>query len=56
VKFKIDENLLVVVKDLLVAHGHDAHTVIEERLAPYWFMWMTLAGGKPLKLVEDAQV
>ena len=26
-KFKIDENLPVEVKDRLVAHGHDAHTV-----------------------------
>jgi len=31
-RFKIDENLPVEVKDLLVASGHDAHTVIEERL------------------------
>jgi len=31
-KFKIDENLPVEVKDRLVAHGHDAHTVHEEGL------------------------
>jgi len=31
-RFKIDENLPVEVKALLVASGHDAHTVIEERL------------------------
>jgi predicted nuclease of predicted toxin-antitoxin system len=31
-KFKIDENLPVEVKDRLVAHGHDAHTVHEEEL------------------------
>ena len=32
-KFKIDGNLPVEVKDRLVAHGHDVHTVHEERLA-----------------------
>ena len=31
-KFKIDENLPVEIKDFLAASGHDAHTVIEERL------------------------
>jgi len=31
-RFKVDENLPVEVKRLLVAHGHDAHTVIEEGL------------------------
>lgn len=31
-RFKIDENLPVEVKALLVSSGHDAHTVIEERL------------------------
>ncbi|MEI6071341.1 MAG: DUF5615 family PIN-like protein [Verrucomicrobiae bacterium] len=31
-KFKIDENLPVEVKERLAAHGHDAHTVHEEEL------------------------
>ena len=31
-KFKIDENLPVEVKDLLVTHGHDVHTVLDEHL------------------------
>src|SRR6266849_6249618 len=32
-KFKIDENLPVEVKELLVFNGHDAHTVYDENLA-----------------------
>ena len=32
-KFKIDENLPVEVKDILVSLGHDVHTLYDENLA-----------------------
>lgn len=32
-KFKVDENLPELVRDALVALGHDAHTVADEHLA-----------------------
>ncbi len=40
-KFKLDENLPVEAADLLIAAGHDAHTVLQEDM-----------GGKPDSVIS----